>query len=95
MNLERCPGCRVRLTQEPICPRCGCDLALVRRAESQAREFTVRAVQAWARGHRDEARTLAQAALQIERTPLAKAVLQGLGPTRESVESSVLRDASD
>jgi hypothetical protein len=81
VSLERCPGCRVRLAQEPICPRCGCDLTLVRRAEGQARQLTVRALHAWARGDCEEARTLAHAALEIEHNALARAVLQSLGAT--------------
>lgn len=80
MTLQRCPGCRVRLAEEPICPRCGCDLALVRRAEAQARKLTVRAVHAWARGAHEEAMTLARAALEMEHNRLARGVLQSLGP---------------
>jgi ribosomal protein S20 len=84
VSLERCPACRVRLAQEPVCPRCGCDLTLVRRAEAQARQATVRALHAWAQGDREAARTLVHAALRIERSALARAVLQSLGAPRES-----------
>ena len=80
MSLERCPGCRVRLPPGPTCLRCGCDLALVRRAEVQARQFTVRAVHAWARGDHPQARAWARAALVLDHSRLANSVLQSLGP---------------
>ena len=80
MSVERCPGCRVRLPQGPTCLRCGCDLALVRRAEAQARQFIVRAVHAWARRDHLEARACARAAVVLERGRLAETVLQSLGP---------------
>ena len=50
MAAERCPACRSRLSDEPTCPRCGCDLSLVRRAEAQAQRLLARSVLAWARG---------------------------------------------
>lgn len=80
MTVERCPACRGRLVQEPACPRCGCDLGLVRRAEAQARQRLVRAVHAWAQGDREQARVLAQASLRLAHSPLAARVLQVLGP---------------
>jgi hypothetical protein len=66
------------LADEPICPRCGCDLTLVRRAEAQARLLVGRAVQAWLHGDPDRARRLAHSALALDNTPLARSVLQGL-----------------
>jgi hypothetical protein len=78
--MERCPACRGRLTPEPACPRCGCDLALVRRAEAQARQRLVRALHAWAQGDERQARALARAALRLAHSPLAARVLQVLGP---------------
>ena len=75
----RCPTCRGRLAQEPICPRCGCDLTLVRRAEAQARQFLVRAVHAYARGDATQARALARAALKLERSRLATGLLHCVG----------------
>ena len=76
MSLERCPGCRARLPAGLACPRCGCDLTLVRRAEAQARRWLVLAVQAWARGDPLAAQEFARAALALEHQPLAKALLQ-------------------
>lgn len=78
MSLERCPGCRGRLQQGPSCLRCGCDLTLVLRAEVQARRFMTRAVHAWARADLQQASACAHAALMLEKSPLATAVLQSL-----------------
>ena len=80
MSLARCPACRARLLDEAICPRCSCDLSLVRRAEAQAQQWVARALQAWARGDLAQARACACTALLLEQQPLAKAVLQCLEP---------------
>lgn len=80
MTLARCPACRNRLALEPACPRCGCDLALVRRAEGQARQLLARALGAWAAGDVRQARALLCACLRLKNDPLAAAVLQALGP---------------
>jgi len=80
VTVERCPACRGRLTPEPACPRCGCDLGLVRRAEAQARQRLVRALRALAQGDAHQARALAQASLRLAHSPLAARVLQFLGP---------------
>jgi len=87
MTMARCPACRGRLTSEPACPRCGCDLTLVRRAEAQARRLLERAVRAWADGDLREADTLARAALALEHSRLAEGVLNAVrtsDPTRRS-----------
>jgi len=84
MTLARCPGCQARLTEDPACPRCGCDLTLVRRAEVQARQLVVRAVHAWVQGDHERARVLARSALVIDNSPLGLAVLQGSGSTSRS-----------
>jgi len=78
MSLERCPGCRFRLADAFACPRCGCDLWLVRRAESEASRRVARAVHAWARGDHEAAVASASAALMFERSELAQAVLQSI-----------------
>jgi hypothetical protein len=85
VTVERCPACRGRLTPEPACPRCGCDLGLVRRAEAQARQRLARGLRALAQGDARQARALAQASLRLVHSPLAARVLQALGPPhRES-----------
>ena len=80
MSVERCPACRNRLAQEPVCPRCGCNLALVRRAEIQSRQLFSRALHAWAAGEEHLALTLVQASLVLKHDPLAAAVGQALRP---------------
>lgn len=80
MTVKRCPACRGRLTPEPACPRCGCDLKLVRRAEAQAQQRLVRALRALAQGDAHQARALARASLSLLHSPLAARVVQFLGP---------------
>lgn len=74
MSLERCPGCRARLTEDPVCTRCGCDLTLVRRTEAQARRLVHRALSAWAQGNPPEAEACAAAALVLEHDALGRAI---------------------
>ena len=80
MTFERCPACRSRLALAPVCPRCGCDLTFVRRAEDQVGLLLARALQAWATGDRCQARALVRACLRLKNDPLAAAVRQALGP---------------
>ena len=79
MAAERCPACRSRLSDEPTCPRCGCDLSLVRRAEAQAQRLLARSVLAWARGDRAAATARARAAQALQNSRFAAALLRGLG----------------
>ena len=76
----RCPACRARLAEDPVCPRCGCDVGLVRLAEAQSARLVARAVEAWARGDRPQAQACARAALKLERSPLALAVWRCVVP---------------
>ena len=78
VSMERCPGCRARLTGSPVCPRCGCDLALVRRAEMQARNLMRHALRAWVEGDRQEAKACAAASLALESSRLGQVVLKGV-----------------
>ncbi len=79
MPTERCPACRGRLTEAPGCPRCGCDLSLVRKVEARAQQLLARSIRAWSRGDKVEAAALARAAAALEATPLAAALLRVLG----------------
>ena len=79
VSLERCPGCRVRLAAQAICPRCACDLTLVRLAEAQARRLVVQAVQAWVSGDLPAARANALAASGLAQHPVAQAILRACG----------------
>ncbi len=74
--MERCPGCRARLGEDPACSRCGCDLTLVQRAETQADQFLHRALRAWAEGNRHQARACAEASLTLACSPLGQALLK-------------------
>ncbi|MFN0318006.1 MAG: hypothetical protein ACKVQA_23510 [Burkholderiales bacterium] len=74
-GVERCPGCRARLMEESVCPRCGCDLTLVRRTEIQAGQLLHRALYAWAKGDRHLAQESAGASLALARGTLGQAVL--------------------
>ena len=78
MSLLRCPACRSRLADEALCPRCGCDLSLVRRANNASKRLFNLALRAWAAGDVRQAQHLAQAGLQLKHEPLAAAVLQAL-----------------
>ncbi len=80
MSPERCPACRSRLAQEPACPRCGCDLSLVRRAELQSRQLFTRALKAWADGDEPAALALVQTSLALQHEPLVAAVARALRP---------------
>lgn len=73
--MERCPACRGRLGEDPVCGRCGCDFSLARRAEEQARRIAGLAVRAWARGERTQARAWAEQSISLHRGRLARAVL--------------------
>lgn len=86
--MERCPACRARLGAEPVCPRCGCEMGLVLRAEGDARRLAARAVVHLAAGRCDEARTLASRAFSLADEPLMRAVLRFVERTRERVESA-------
>jgi hypothetical protein len=78
MSLDRCPGCRARLAQVSVCPRCGCDLTLVRRAEAQARHLVCRALDARAAGDRGAAAEYAAASCALVHGTLAQAVLKSV-----------------
>ena len=75
---SRCPGCRARMQDSPVCARCGCDLTLARRAQARARRLIARAVQAWAEADSEQARSRACDALALDCRPMAQALLRGL-----------------
>lgn len=81
--MERCPGCRNRLGEDPVCSRCGCDLTLVFRAETRAALLKQFAMHAWARGHRDEAIAWMKKSLALEHNSLSGFLYECLSsPTR-------------
>jgi hypothetical protein len=64
------------MAESAACPRCGCDLTLVRRAETQAQRLILRAVRASLEGNRQEARACAAASLALENSRLGQVVLK-------------------
>jgi hypothetical protein len=72
--LERCPACRARLAQSALCPRCGCDFALVRQAEEQARSLLEQAIRTLAGGDPAGARVQIRRSLASRRLHLAQAL---------------------
>lgn len=72
--MERCPACRSRLGDTPLCPRCGSDFTLAIRAETQAQNLVCRAVRAWCNGDHNMAEACIGESLALRRGRLAGAV---------------------
>jgi len=72
--MERCPSCRSRLGDTPLCPRCGCDFTLAIRAETQAQNLVCRAIQAWSNGDRNTAEARIRESLALRNGHLAGAL---------------------
>ncbi|MHB1590335.1 MAG: hypothetical protein ACYCTW_02200 [Sulfuricella sp.] len=72
--MERCPTCRSRLGDTPLCPRCGCDFTLAVRAETQAQSLVCRAIQAWCDGDHGMAAARIGESLALRHGRLAGAV---------------------
>lgn len=87
--MDRCPACRARLADGPVCPRCGCDYSLANRAETQARRLARRAVRAWAEGDPAAATACIDESLALRRDRLAEALAVVLGSTQaESIREA-------
>ena len=72
--LERCLACRARLGEADVCPRCGTDFSLARRAQHQATALARAAAQQLARGETRQAAAAAKAASHLANPLLAQAV---------------------
>lgn len=72
--MERCPACRARLGTAEICPRCGVDFSIARRAERQAGRLLRRALGELSQGRIEEAASSAHAATQLADPMLARVV---------------------
>ncbi|HPE72574.1 MAG TPA: hypothetical protein PK018_10485 [Candidatus Competibacter sp.] len=73
--MERCPVCRARFKDEPVCYRCGADLSVLLAIEAEVAALEQQAVVllgtgAWIKAHRTAERILA-----LQSSPLAAAVL--------------------
>jgi hypothetical protein len=95
--LDRCPGCRARLADStPTCPRCQCDLALVRQVERQAQAALGRALRAWAGDDVPTALAQARQALSLQDGPLARAVARCLAAKADTASPRAQdNDSSD
>lgn len=82
--MERCPACRGRLGEVPVCARCGCDYTLAIHAETQARILSCRAIQAWRDGDRDLAAVHIGESLALKHSRLAEAVAAMLRASAKS-----------
>jgi hypothetical protein len=69
--MDRCPACRSRLGDKPLCPRCGCDFTLAIRAELQAQHLVRQAIQAWCNGDHDMAAASIGESLALKQGGLA------------------------
>lgn len=74
----RCPACRARMAEHAVCGRCGCDLTLARRAQSQARAAIAQALRAWADDAPARAHHHVRSALALDDTALGRALLRVL-----------------
>jgi hypothetical protein len=72
--MERCPICRARFKDEPICYRCGADLSSLLAIEAEAATLEEQAVALTDAGQWLDARQAAEQALALQYRPLAFAV---------------------
>ena len=73
--MERCPVCRARFKDEPVCYRCGADLSVLLAIEAEVAALEQRAVALLGTGEWIEAHRTAERALALQSSPLAAAVL--------------------
>ncbi|HCZ15824.1 MAG TPA: hypothetical protein DHV85_14805 [Candidatus Accumulibacter sp.] len=94
--LDRCQACRARLTESAVCPRCGCDFSLARRALEQGRHWLDDALRSLAVGDRAAARRQVDAALALSGPRLALALKTFLAgePRSRRTRSAANADAS-
>lgn len=72
--MERCPVCRARFKEEPVCYRCGADLSALLAIEAEAETLEQRAVAWLEAGQPLEARRAAEQSLTLQYRPLAATV---------------------
>ncbi len=94
--LDRCQACRARLTESAVCPRCGCDFSLARRALEQGRHRLDDALRALAVGDRAAARRQVDAALALSgpRLGVALKTLLASQPRSPRTRSAANADGS-
>jgi hypothetical protein len=89
--MERCPGCRARLGEEALCPRCGCDLSLPLRAERQVRRHLEAAIAALAAGDAGSAACYARAAQTLRDDELNRRISAWLDKLAATSQSAAPR----
>ena len=72
--MERCPVCRARFKDEPVCYRCGADLSPLLAIETDAAALEQQAVALLEAGQPLEARRAAEQALMLQYSTLAAVV---------------------
>ncbi|MBE2293569.1 MAG: hypothetical protein IAF00_01420 [Phycisphaerales bacterium] len=72
--MERCPACRARFKEEPVCYRCGADLSMLLAIEAEATSLERQAVALLGVGAWVEAHHVAERALVLQFSPLAAAI---------------------
>lgn len=92
--MERCPACRARLADAALCPRCGTDFSISRRAEHQALGLSRLAVRELARGKLRHAVAAAEAASDLASPVLASVLLRML-ERRNHTMAATDHDADD
>ena len=85
--MERCPVCRARFREEPVCYRCGADLSALLAIEAEATAWEREAVALLVAGEWIEARRAADRVLVLRHSPLAVAARDFAG--RELIAQEV------
>ena len=85
--MERCPVCRARFREEPVCYRCGADLSALLAIEAEATAWEREAVALLAAGEWIRARRAADRVQALRRSPLAVAARDFAG--RELIAQEV------
>lgn len=73
--MERCPNCRAWIQENPICRRCGMDLALLLAVEAAAAERLRAAISRLAAGDAPAASAALRQSLALRQDPLAASLL--------------------
>jgi hypothetical protein len=83
------------LNDSALCPRCGCDLELASRAESQAQNQVRRAIRCLAAGNPILAASYLESSLTLRRGPLAAALTAMLAARQAGTEARRCGEITD
>lgn len=72
--MERCPVCRARLSDSPVCRRCGAELDILLLIDARADWLAHRAVQLIARDNWAGAEQVLQEAQKLRQSPFVQAL---------------------